>query len=70
MTPRKNPKAASAKRDALMDQRMTKADSLRSFSEFGSVVPPSQQAAMRKRRKQQSPITIMDRIKAVLSGGS
>ena len=46
---REKPSDRSAKRDSLMDARMTRSDSLSSIREFGRVVPISQWSKERKR---------------------
>lgn len=46
---RESPKEREARRDSILDSRMTKGDSLSSIREFGRVVPRSQWSKERKR---------------------
>lgn len=49
MSKREDPKAREARRDSLLDARMTRGDSLASMREFGRIVPISQWKKERKR---------------------
>lgn len=46
---REKPLDRAARRDSIMDSRMTRSDSLSSIREFGRVVPVSQWSKERKR---------------------
>lgn len=63
-------KIVKPKRKMPMDKiadRMSRADSLASVSEFGRIIPPSQQAAERKKRKPAG--NIFEQIGRALRGG-
>ena len=49
-TPAK-PGATSKKRENPVERQMSRADSLSSMQEFGAIVPPSKQGALREQKK-------------------
>jgi hypothetical protein len=65
--PRLSPGQQAAAR-LKVQEKMTRADSLASLGEFGRIVPPSQQAALRKKKKKGFRIPILSDITDALGG--
>lgn len=65
---RDNPADRAARRDSIMDARMTRSDSLSSIREFGRVVPISQWKKERKRVGKSKDWNPFHTIKRMLGG--